>query len=68
MLATVDEISGAKRKQNLTEHADDARVSKQLATMVEDVDVPLVITSELRGAARPLASCATPPTSSSCAP
>jgi DNA polymerase-1 len=50
VLSSVDEISGAKRKQNLTEHADDARVSKQLATMVEDVDVPLVITSELRGA------------------
>ena len=26
VLASVDEISGAKRKQNLTEHADDARV------------------------------------------
>ena len=34
VLDNVDEISGAKRKQNLTEHADDARVSKQLATMV----------------------------------
>ena len=32
VLETVDKISGAKRKQNLTEHADDARVSKQLAT------------------------------------
>jgi DNA polymerase-1 len=49
VLSSVDEISGAKRKQNLTEHAEDARVSKQLATMVEDVDVPLVITSEMRG-------------------
>jgi DNA polymerase-1 len=49
VLGSVDEISGAKRKQNLTEHADDARVSKQLATMVEDVDVPLVITKEMRG-------------------
>jgi DNA polymerase-1 len=48
VLGSVDEISGAKRKQNLTEHADDARVSKQLATMVEDVDVPLVITDQLR--------------------
>ena len=35
VLGVVDEISGAKRKQNLTEHADDARVSKQLATMVD---------------------------------
>jgi len=48
VLESVDEISGAKRKQNLTDHADDARVSKQLATMVLDVDVPLAITDELR--------------------
>ena len=33
VLDNVDEISGAKRKQNLTEHADDARISKQLATL-----------------------------------
>ncbi len=39
VLASIDEISGAKRKQNLTEHADNARVSKQLATMVRDVAV-----------------------------
>jgi DNA polymerase-1 len=37
VLASVDEISGAKRKQNLIEHADDARLSKRLATMVRDV-------------------------------
>src|SRR5436190_9294403 len=37
VLASIDEISGAKRKQNLTEHADDARMSKQLATAVRDV-------------------------------
>ncbi|MGH2951739.1 MAG: 5'-3' exonuclease H3TH domain-containing protein, partial [Solirubrobacterales bacterium] len=48
VLGSVDEISGAKRKQNLIEHADDARVSQQLATMVEDVDVPLDATEELR--------------------
>ncbi len=48
VLESVDEISGAKRKQNLTEHADDARVSKQLATMVEDVAVPIRIGEELR--------------------
>jgi DNA polymerase I len=48
VLDSVDEISGAKRKQNLTEHADDARVSKQLATMVYDVDVPIAIAEELR--------------------
>ena len=33
VLASVDQISGAKRKENLTNHAEDARVSKQLATM-----------------------------------
>ena len=48
VLESVDEISGAKRKQNLTEHADDARVSKELATMVYDVEVPIAITQELR--------------------
>jgi DNA polymerase-1 len=38
VLASVDEISGAKRKQNLVEHADDARMSKQLATLHYDID------------------------------
>ena len=41
VLESVDEISGAKRKENLTNHADDARVSKQLATLRYDVDVPV---------------------------
>jgi DNA polymerase-1 len=39
VLANVEEISGAKRKQNLTEHADHARVSKVLATIQRDVPV-----------------------------
>src|SRR2546421_3049044 len=39
VLENVDQISGAKRKENLTNHADDARASKQLATAVRDVDV-----------------------------
>src|SRR5919107_2275209 len=47
VLANVDQISGAKRKQNLTEHADDARLSKRLATMVRDVPVELDLTAEL---------------------
>ena len=54
VLGSVDEISGAKRKQNLTEHADDARVSKQLATMVEDVEVPIEVTEDAALDARPL--------------
>src|ERR1700744_4483177 len=37
VLESVDEISGAKRKQNLTEHADDARISKPLATAKRDI-------------------------------
>jgi DNA polymerase-1 len=47
VLASVDQISGAKRKQNLTEHADDARRSKQLATIVHDVPVELDLEGEL---------------------
>jgi DNA polymerase-1 len=39
VLSSIDEISGAKRKENLTEHADNARMSKQLATAVRDVPV-----------------------------
>ena len=41
VLASVDEISGAKRKQNLTEHAETARVSKRLATAVRDVPLEI---------------------------
>ena len=47
VLASVDQISGAKRKQNLTEFAEDARVSKRLATMVRDVPVELDLAAEL---------------------
>jgi DNA polymerase-1 len=41
VLENVDKISGAKRKENLTNHAEDARISKQLATLVYDVDLEL---------------------------
>jgi DNA polymerase-1 len=37
ILDSVDEISGAKRQQNLREFADDARVSKVLATAQREV-------------------------------
>ena len=47
VLASVDQISGAKRKQNLTEFAEDARISKRLATMVRDVPVELDLAAEL---------------------
>jgi DNA polymerase I len=50
VLASVDEISGAKRKQNLTEHADEARLSKELATLNYEIETGLdldeVIASE----------------------
>src|SRR6185295_10343466 len=46
VLSHVDDISGAKRKQNLVEHADAARLSKQLATMVRDVPIDLDIEAE----------------------
>ena len=41
VLANIDNISGAKRKENLTKHAEDARVSKQLATAITDIDIEL---------------------------
>jgi DNA polymerase-1 len=57
VLGSVDEISGAKRKQNLVEHADDARMSKELATLQYDletgVDLSEAMSSEPdRGALR----------------
>src|SRR5918992_177963 len=47
VLSHIDDISGAKRKQNLTEHADAARLSKQLATIVRDVPIELNLEDEL---------------------
>jgi DNA polymerase-1 len=38
VLDSVDKVSGAKRKQNLVEHAEDARMSKQLATLQYDIE------------------------------
>jgi DNA polymerase-1 len=46
VLAHVEDISGAKRKQNLLDHAEDARVSKQLATVQRDVEVEFDIAAE----------------------
>ncbi len=46
VLAHVDEIKGAKRKQNLLEHAENARISKQLATVQRDVAVDFDIAAE----------------------
>jgi DNA polymerase-1 len=41
VLANIDKISGAKRKENLTNHAEDARVSKKLATAIRDIEVDI---------------------------
>ncbi len=41
VLHHVADVSGAKRKQNLIEHAEDARISKQLATAKRDIPVAL---------------------------
>jgi DNA polymerase-1 len=46
VLAHIDDIKGAKRKQNLIEHAEDARVSKRLATVQRDVAVDFDIAAE----------------------
>jgi len=46
ILSSVDEITGAKRKENLTNFAADARLSKELATIQRDVPLevdPLAI-------------------------
>ncbi|HEV3320860.1 MAG TPA: DNA polymerase I [Solirubrobacteraceae bacterium] len=51
VLAHIPDISGAKRKQNLTVHSEDARVSKQLATV--DRNIPLDIDPTAEAAREP---------------
>jgi DNA polymerase-1 len=46
VLAHIPDISGAKRKQNLTAHAEDARISKQLATVDRGVPLDFDLTAE----------------------
>src|SRR5437764_1335926 len=46
VLANVEAVKGAKRKQNLIAHAEDARVSKQLATVRRDLDVDVDVVLE----------------------
>src|SRR4051794_7396939 len=41
VLSNIGEISGAKRKENLANYADAARMAKQLSTAVTDVDVDI---------------------------
>jgi DNA polymerase I len=46
VLANIEQIKGAKRKENLIEHAENARVSKQLATVQRDLEVDFDISLE----------------------
>ncbi|MFZ1926156.1 MAG: DNA polymerase I [Solirubrobacteraceae bacterium] len=46
VLAHVDEISGPKRKQNLVEHAQDARMSMSLATVQRDLALDFDLSGE----------------------
>ncbi|MGA2165603.1 MAG: DNA polymerase I [Solirubrobacteraceae bacterium] len=46
VLAHIPDISGAKRKQNLTAHAEDARISKQLATVNRGIPLDFDPTAE----------------------
>ncbi len=46
VLANVEQVKGAKRKQNLVEHAEDARLSRELATVRRDLDVDLDVALE----------------------
>jgi DNA polymerase I len=46
VLGNIEQISGPKRKQNLTEHAENARVSKRLATVQRDVAVDVDLAAE----------------------
>jgi DNA polymerase I len=41
VLSNIDSISGAKRKENLTEHAEAARISKQLATAQREIELDI---------------------------
>src|SRR5690606_12472755 len=41
VLEHAHEIRARKRRENLLAHAEDARISKQLATMRRDLEVPI---------------------------
>src|SRR5438270_1497431 len=45
VLDHIEDVSAAKRKQNLVEHAEDARLSKQLATAKRDIPLQLDLQS-----------------------
>lgn len=41
VLENVDQISGQKRRQNLADHAEDARTSRRLAVALRDIEVDI---------------------------
>jgi DNA polymerase I len=46
VLSHVRDIGGPKRRQNLVDHAEDARISKQLATVQRDLPIELDLKAE----------------------
>ena len=68
VLEHIDEISGEKRRENLRENADLARISKELATLRRDIDAGhRRRRRSARPAARPLAAARGVRARSSCA-
>jgi DNA polymerase-1 len=49
VLGHIDEVGGTKRRENLAAHADDARVSKRLATMNREIPLPFPVSEMLDG-------------------
>ncbi len=47
VLGHIRDIGGAKRKQNLIDHGEDARISKLLATVQRDLDIDLDLDEEV---------------------
>jgi DNA polymerase-1 len=47
VLGHIRDIGGAKRKQNLLDHGEDARVSKRLATVQRDLEVGIDLGEEI---------------------
>jgi DNA polymerase-1 len=47
VLGHIRDVGGAKRKQNLLDHSEDARVSKRLATVQRDLDVAIDLGAEV---------------------
>lgn len=41
VLSSIDQVSGAKRKENLANHAENARISRELARIQTDLDIEL---------------------------